>query len=583
MAGGGAGLSRPESGGAPLVTKTVKGLRRVLIDAAAFSFFVNLLMLTGPLYMMQVYDRVLASRSVETLIVVTGLTIVLFGAMATLDFARGALLARTAGDFEKGLKETVFDAAIDAGKSTGATEQPLRDLRTLRQFVASPALTAVFDAPWAPFFLAVIFAMHWVLGLVSLAGLLVLLALSLFNERASRAENESALKIAGEADRLAGAALRNAAALGAMGMRGDLKKRWVSLSDAAGEDATRASDVIGGYSAASKAFRLFMQSAILGAGAYLAIGNAISPGAMIAASIIAGRALAPIESVTAQWKNFAQAHGAWRRFNSFLAGAGPAVEKTPLPAPKGAISVERLVCQPAGARTPVVKGVSFALSPGEALGLIGPSGAGKSTLARAIVGVERRISGEVRIDGAEIAQWDADALGRHLGYLPQEVELFAGTAAQNIARFRENADPEMIVEAAKAAGAHEMILSFPDGYDTEIGDRGRHLSSGQRQRLGLARALFGNPVIIVLDEPNANLDQDGDAALAAAIQRLKERRATVVVIAHRPSAIAFVDKILVIANGEQRAFGPRDEVLGQIAPKAVTPFKRAGGEAVPHG
>lgn len=568
---------------APVVSDAVSALRRLGVDAAIFGIFVNLLMLTGPLYMMQVYDRVLASRSVETLLVVSALTIILFAAMAALDFARGAMLARSADGFEAQLKETVFNAALDATRVTASSDQPLKDLRQLRQFVASPALTAVFDAPWTPFFLAVIFSMHWGLGLVALAGLIVLLALSVLNERASRQANEAALKLASEADRLAGAALRSTASLDAMGMRAPLRRRWLAMSGEAGAEATRASDVIGGYSAASKAFRLFMQSAILGVGAYLAIGNAISPGAMIAASIIAGRALAPIETVTAHWRSFAQATGAWRRLNSFLAKVAPAEEKTPLPPPAGAIRVDRLYCQPAGALKPVVKGVAFSLAPGEALGIIGPSAAGKSTIARALVGVERCVSGEIRLDGADLAQWDPDALGRHIGYLAQEVELFAGTAAHNIARLDETAPPEKIIEAAKAAGAHEMILSFPGGYDAEIGERGKHLSSGQRQRLGLARALYGAPALVVLDEPNANLDHDGDLALNAALQGLKVRGATVVVIAHRPSAIAFVDKLLVIADGEVRTFGPRDEVLAQITPKQVTPFKRVGGEGVVSG
>lgn len=576
-------MFRRAEGVAPIVAEAARAAARVAVEAAGFSFFVNLLMLTGPLYMMQVYDRVLASRSNETLFVITLLTIVLFAAMAALDFARGALLSRTAAQLEDRLKCVAFDGAIEATRtSVSASEQPLKDLRQVRQFIASPALTAVFDAPWTPFFLAIIFAMHYLLGLVSLAGLLVLLVLAVMNERASRRANEAALRIASEADRLAIAAIRNAAALDAMGMRSILKRRWLGLSDKAGDDTTRASDVIGGYSAASKAFRMFLQSAILGTGAYLAITNAVSPGSMIAASIISGRALAPIETVTAQWKSFAQTGGAWRRLNAFFANSAVPKEKTPLPAPVGALTVDRLFSQPAGAQKPVIKGASFSLEPGEALGIIGPSAAGKSTLARAIVGVERRVSGEIRIDGAEISQWDRDAIGRYVGYLPQEVELFAGTAADNIARFQENVNPEDVIAAAKAAGAHDMILRFQNGYDTEIGERGKHLSSGQRQRLGLARALFGSPSFVVLDEPNANLDNDGDAALAAAIRSLKARGATIVIIAHRPSAIAFADKLLVIADGEIRAFGPRDEVLAQIAPKQVTPFKRAGGEGGGH-
>jgi PrtD family type I secretion system ABC transporter len=559
----------------PAIAQAIKAGRTVARDAGIFSLFVNLLMLTGPLYMMQVCDRVLTSRSYETLAVITLLTVALFAAMALLDFARGALLARSAGAFEDRLKASAFDLALDATRTTsGASDQPLKDLRQIRQFVASPALTAVFDAPWTPFYLFIVFGMHWLLGIVSVAGLLVLVALAVFNERRSRQANEAAARAALEADRLATAALKNADAVDAMGMRGALKSRWEEKSDGATLHSLYAGDVIGAFGASSKAFRLFLQSAILGTGALLAIKGELSPGAMIAASIIAGRALAPIEIVTGQWRGFANAASAYRRLKAFFVNAPAPVERTSLPAPEGALTVERLVCQPAGAKKPVLKGASFAIAKGECVGVIGPSAAGKSTLARALVGVERRAAGEVRLDGAELAQWDRDALGRHIGYLPQEVELFAGTAAQNISRFREDATSEGVVAAAMAAGAHQMILKFPEGYDTDIGEGGRHLSAGQRQRLGLARALFGSPALVVLDEPNSNLDADGDAALANALSELKARGATVVIVAHRPSGVAFVDKLLLLVDGEVRAFGPRDEVLAQFAPKQIAQFKR---------
>jgi len=565
------------------IKAALQAAKRYARDAAGFSFFVNLLMLTGPLYMLQIYDRVLSSRSYETLAVITLLTVVLFAAMAALDFVRGALLSRAASAFEEKLRHLTFDFSMTASRrSPSQADQPLKDLRQIRQFVAGPALTAVFDAPWTPLFLFVVFMMHWLLGVVALVGLIALLALAIVNERASRAANASAQSLMSEADRVALASIRNSSAADAMGMRAALRRRWSALSEAADDQVMQATDVIGGLTAASKALRLFLQSAILGAGALLAINDVITPGAMIAASIITGRALAPVETVTGQWRAFAMAIAAYRRLKGSVGAAHADRERTALPAPKGALAVDKLYCQPGGAKRPVLKSVSFALEAGEALGVIGPSAAGKSTLARAIVGVENWAAGDVRLDGASLVQWDADALGRHIGFLPQEVELFAGTAAQNIARFTDNPSHEGIIAAAVAAGAHETILGFSDGYDTEIGERGQHLSSGQRQRLGLARALFGDPALVVLDEPNANLDAEGEAALAEAVKALKARGATTVIIAHRPSAIAFVDKLLLLADGEMRAFGPRDEILAKIAPKQIMPFRRAeadGGAA----
>ena len=563
------------SGDRSLIDEAKLAARTVLVRAGVLSFFVNILMLTGPLYMLQIYDRVLSSRSYETLFVITLLTFGLFAAMALIDLARSALLARAGDAFEGAMKDLTFDLSMDAARfGSPAAEQPLKDLRQIRQFVASPALTAVFDAPWTPFFLAIVFMMHWLLGLVALLGLIVLLCLALINERSSRQANEAAQGGAAQADRLAQAALRNVAAADAMGLRARLKEHWRGLADHANGAALTATDRIGGLTAITKAVRLFLQSAILGTGAYLAINGAVTPGVMIAASIITGRALAPIEIVTGQWKNFALTAAAYQRFTKVMSGAAAPAEKTALPAPTGAIVVDRLVCQPGAAKKPVLKHVTFDLAPGEALGVIGPSAAGKSTLAKALVGVERALGGEIRLDGARLDQWDRDELGRHMGFLPQEVELFAGTAAQNIARFDPEATDEAIIAAAKAAGAHEMVLSFENGYDTEIGERGRHLSAGQRQRLGLARALYGDPVLVVLDEPNANLDGEGDQALAGALQGLKARGATVIIIAHRPAAIASVDKLLLLADGEVRGFGPRDEVLKQLGPQNVTPIKR---------
>ncbi|WP_395076312.1 type I secretion system permease/ATPase [Hyphococcus sp.] len=557
----------------PFLASALQAARRLLVYAAGLSFFVNLLMLTGPLYMLQIYDRVISSRSYETLAVITVLTFALFAGMAILDFARGALLSRAGEAFEDKLQDAAFDVTMDAGRSGApSADQPLKDLRQIRQFVSGNALTAVFDAPWTPFFLFIVFLMHWLLGLTAVFGLLVLVALAFINERASRKANASASAVALDADKVALASIRNAAAADAMGMRERLRQKWRTQSGEASANMLMATDAIGGLTATTKAARLFLQSAILGVGAFLAIQGEVTPGVMIAASIITGRALAPVEVVTSQWRQFAITGAAFTRLRGFMRLAKERPPRTALPAPTGALSVDKLYCKPGAAPKPVLKNVSFQLNAGEALGVIGPSAAGKSTLVRALVGVEPAIAGEIRLDDANITNWDQTALGQHIGFLPQEVELFSGTAAQNIARLAEKFDDNAVIAAAKAAGAHEMILSLPDGYDTDIGDSGRHLSAGQRQRLGLARALFGNPKLVLLDEPNANLDAEGDSALSHAVQEMKKLGVTVIVVAHRPSAIAFADKLLLLVDGEVRAMGPRDEVLQKIAPRQVTSF-----------
>ncbi len=550
--------------------------KKHLWRAAFLSFFVNLLMLTGPIYMLQIYDRVIAGRSYETLLVFSGLALVMFIAMGALDFARGALLSRSAEVFESELKKTTYDFTMDAASAGLAIgDQPMKDLRQVRSFMASPALTAVFDAPWTPFFLFVVFSMHWALGMVGLVGLIVLLIMALLNERMSRNANTKASSKSMEADKMVTSTLRNVAATDAMGMRGPLQRNWSKVSEEGSEYTLLASDTNGGMTAGTKATRMFLQSAILGTGAFLAIGGIVTPGVMIAASIIIGRALAPMEIVTGQWRNFAMSGAAYKRLKTYLGAAKLTKERTELPPPTGILDVNKAFCQPGSARKPVLKGINFHLDKGEALGIIGPSAAGKSTLARVLVGVENLNSGEVCMDGARISQWDRDLLGPYVGYLPQEVELFGGTAAQNIARFSDDATSENIIAAAEMAGAHQMILGFDEGYDTQIGEGGSHLSAGQRQRLGLARAIYGNPVLVVLDEPNSNLDADGDTALAKAVQGLKAMGTTTIIIAHRPSAIAFVDKLLLLADGEVKAFGPRDEVLQKIAPGRVASFEEA--------
>ena len=550
--------------------------RRILFRAAVLSLFANILMLTGPLYMLQVYDRVLSSRSYETLLVITILTLGLFAAMAIIELSRSAILARAGEEFESKLKDRTFDISMDvAGAGASNAELPLRDLRDIRQFVAGPALTALFDAPWSLVFLGVIFLLHWLLGIVALAGLAAILVLAIYNERLSRAAIQSAQRMALSAEKMTEAALRNANAADAMGMRDNLRRRWRNFADEANISALRATDRIGSIAAVTKATRLFLQSAVIGVGAYLAINGSVTPGVMIAASIIAGRALAPIEVVTTQWRTIAQAMSAYKRYMKVMRTAQPTSKSTPLPVFAGKVFVDHVYSRPASAKEAILKNVSFSIDAGDVIGVIGPSGAGKSALARVLVGVEKPISGEVRFDGARLDQWDRSTLGRFVGYLPQEIDLFAGTVAQNIARFEAEPASEDVIAAAQAAGVHELILRLEGGYETEIGDGGSRLSAGQRQRVGLARALYNDPTFIVLDEPNANLDGEGETALATALLRLKARHATVVLIAHRQSAVAQVDKILLLAGGEVRAFGPREEILRQLEAQNVTPISRS--------
>lgn len=546
----------------------VAAARPLLLRAAIFSAVVNILMLTGPIYMLQIYDRVLASRSVPTLVVLTLLIIGLYSAMGFLDFIRTALVSRAAARFDASVSDAAFNAAVDAARqSSGLSgDAALKDLRTIRQAVGSSAVAAFFDAPFAPFYLALVFMLHWTLGVTAVIGAGALIVLAILNERSSRVALRSALESGTAGDAAISAILRNAATTDAMGMRQTLRARWSAHASQAQGSSAEAGDRINLYGASTKAGRMFLQSMILGVGAVLVIAQQTSPGVMIAASIIAGRALAPVEMAIGQWRVIGAAIAAWRRLTKFLAAAPRQTSKITPPKPLGNLKLDRVYVQPAAAKKPIVKNVSLELRPGEALGIVGPSGAGKSTLARAMMGVERIVSGEVRLDGADLLTWPRDDVGPHIGYLPQETELFSGTVAQNIARFDANANNDEIVAAARSAGAMDMILSLADGFETDVGARGERLSVGQRQRIGLARALFRDPPLIVLDEPNSNLDAEGDVALSAAILQAKKRGAAVVIVAHRPSAIAHVDRLLMLADGEPRALGPRDEVLAKIAP-----------------
>ncbi len=548
------------------VSEAIAASRGALLMTGFFSFFINLLMLVSPLYMLQIYDRVLTSRSESTLVALTVLAGGMLLVMGMLDLIRSRVLVRVGAGIDARLNPRVFSAVFEQSLRgyRGERSKPLRDLDGVRQFLTGPGPFAFFDAPWMPVYLGVIFLLHPLLGFVALAGAVVLFTIALLNEMLTRKPMQQANAEAMAAYGFAEASLRNAEVLEAMGMLGNVRQRWLAKHSDGMAFQGLASDRAGALTAWSKAIRMFLQVAVLGAGAALAIQQIITPGAMIAASIIMGRALAPVEQAIGQWRSFLAARASYRRLKVLLQETPEGVPQHELPKPKGRLSIEKVVAIPPGASKPVLKGLSFSLEPGEALGVIGPTASGKSTLARLLVGVWSPRSGAVRLDGAEIQNWNRADLGPYIGYLPQDIELFSGTVADNIARLSDSPDPEQVVLAARRAGVHEMILQLEQGYNTEIGDNGSILSGGQRQRVGLARALYGDPALVVLDEPNANLDAAGDQALTEAILDLKKRQATVVVMAHRPSAIVAVDKLLLIRDGVAEAFGPKEEVLAKM-------------------
>lgn len=536
--------------------------RSALIGTGAISCVTNLLMLTGPLFMLQIYDRVLTSGSVPTLVALLVLVSGLFAFMGALELLRSRILVRVGLRLDRILNERVFEAVVRVAPAAGgSTTQTLRDLDQLRQFVSGPGPFAIFDMPWAPLYFAVIFLFHWWLGLVAVGGALVLLTLSLINEFATRKPLAEAAAHSARSFTLAEAGRRNAEVLHAMGMYRNYLQRWLGAHDTALGEQTRSSDRAGTITAATKATRLFLQSLMLATGAYLALQQIVTPGVMIAASIILARALAPIEQAIGHWRGFTSARQGMSRVKAALAALPEDTSRMRLPEPQGRLTVEKAYAAPPGVADPILKDISFRLSPGDALGVIGPSASGKSTLARALVGVWPLIHGAVRLDDAALDQWDPEQLGRNIGYLPQDVELFDGTVEENIARFEAERDPEAVVAAAQKADVHRLILALPDGYGTRIGEGGAVLSAGQRQRVALARALYREPVLIVLDEPNSNLDADGDAALTRAIETLRADGRVVVVMAHRPSAITAVNLLLVLKEGRQVEFGPKAEVL----------------------
>ncbi|MGU9982140.1 type I secretion system permease/ATPase [Phreatobacter sp. HK31-P] len=571
-------MARRQSLAAPAdpLAAALASCRGALMATGLFSGVLNVLMLAGAIYMLQVYDRVLTSRSLQTLVGLTALLGLVFLVQGVLDIIRQRLLTRIGASIDRQLAPQAFrliaSIPVRAGTQLDA-QQPARDLDSVRGFMSSLGPTAFFDLPWLPVFLILCFLMHVWIGTAVLLACVALFVVTLLTERATKAPMLGVTRAAAGRALIAETSRRNAEAIAAMGMQEALAARYGQVNGLFLSANEAATDVIGTYATVSRIFRMAMQSAILGLGAWLVLIEQATPGVMIASSILMGRALAPIEAVVSHWKSFVAARQGWHRLREALRLLPAPAERMALPPPKRMLTLEQVVVAAPGSTTPIIQGVSFSLLAGQALGVIGPSASGKSTLARVLSGAWRPLRGSVRLDGAELEQWSDAARGAFIGYLPQDIGLFDGTVAENIARFRPGAASDDIVAAARAAGADEMIRKLPSGYETRIGEGGMTLSGGQRQRVALARALFGNPFLVILDEPNANLDAEGEAAVTQAIRHVRERQGIAIVIAHRPSAIAAVDVVGVMKDGRMQAFGPRDEVLKRVLapPRGQTP------------
>lgn len=549
----------------------LKNCRQGFIAAGVFSFFINILMLVPAIYMLQVYDRALGSRSEETLLMLTVILVGLFITLALLQMVRSAILVRVGNRIDQSMNQKIFSAmfrqAIEVPGRQGA--QPLTDLATLRQYLTGQGPIAFFDGPWLPIFIGVMFLFHVWYGVFTIIAALILIALAVANEKLTAAMLSDANNKNIQSNQYASSCLRNAEVVHAMGMENNLRGKWLERHLGFLTNQADASDRAGILTNASKTLRMLFQSLMLGLGGYLAIQQEITSGMVIAGSILMGRALAPLDLMIGSWKGFSGARSAYGRLRDLFENYYADNRSMPLPPPEGSLSLESLVVVPPGAQQPALRGVGFELSKGDMLAIVGPSAAGKSSLARALLGVWPVANGKVRLDGADIHQWNKDELGPYVGYLPQDIELFEGTISDNVARFGDS-NPEKIVAAAKLAGVHELILRLPNGYDTPISVAGGVLSGGQRQRIGLARAVYGDPRLVVLDEPNSNLDDQGEQALLNALEQLREKGVTVILITHRKPILRLVDKMLVLSDGQAVGFGQRDEVMkalqdGQIA------------------
>ncbi|WP_226551106.1 type I secretion system permease/ATPase [Celeribacter naphthalenivorans] len=549
--------------------------------SGVFSICINMLMLTGPLFMLQVYDRVLGSGSEATLLALFSIVAFLYLMMGLLDGTRAHILSRVAARFQSRLETRVFHATMAQAAHNPRESRKIRgmdNLTAIRRFFGSPALAALFDLPFTPLFLFGISLFHPYLGLLAVGGGAVLVGVALWHRSAAKSMQDAVIRAESEAAQTASRMTTAAEALAALGMKEAAYRRWLKARETALATSVASEDTTHGFTAASRALRLFLQSAMLALGAWLVLERQISPGAMIASSILLGRALQPVDLLIGQWNLLQHAQRGWGDLAELL-GKNPAdVIRTELPRPTAALTVQQVSVVPPGQQQASLRMISFDLAPGEALGVIGPSGAGKSTLARALTGVWAPSSGAIRLDGAKLEHYASEALGSYIGYLPQQVQLFDGTIAENIAKLALSPDAEAVITAAKKADAHDLILSLPDGYDTPVASAGGLLSGGQLQRIGLARAFYGNPVIVILDEPNSNLDNAGSLALNAAIRRHKAEGGAVLIMAHRPSAIQECEKLLVLDGGLRRAFGPRDQVLGEMVKNSKDILRKDAGQ-----
>jgi ATP-binding cassette subfamily C protein PrsD len=553
------------------LSAALRACRSAFIGIGVMSAMINVLYLTGSFFMLEVYDRVVPSRSVPTLVGLVILAAGLYIAQGMLDLIRGRILVRIGASLDEALGARIFDIVARLPLKIGQRSdggQPIRDLDSIRSFLSGLGPVAMFDLPWMPFYIAICFVFHPLIGVTALVGAIILTSVTLITEYLTRKSLKEATGYAIARSGLADTSRRNAEALVAMGMLGRVAQRWEDANKKYLASQRRVSDVAGGLGAMSKVFRMMLQSAVLAVGAYLVIHQLATAGIIIAGSILAARALAPVDLAIANWKGFVTARQGWNRLNQMLNLMPAEPPRMALQSPSRNLIVENAAVAAPGTQKIVAQDIRFTLDRGSGLGIIGPSGSGKSSVARMLVGVWSPIRGKVRLDGAALDQWTSEALGRHIGYLPQDVELMAGTVAQNIARFEPEPDANAVIAAAKAAGVHELVTGLSEGYDTQIGEQGTALSAGQAQRVALARALYRNPFLVVLDEPNSNLDAEGDEALTKAVLSVRARGGIIVVIAHRPSAIAGVDLLMVMKDGRQQAMGPKDAILAKLVKPA---------------
>ena len=554
------------------LSRALHACRSAFIAIGVMSAMVNVLYLTGSFFMLEVYDRVVPSRSVPTLIGLVILAAFLYTAQGVLDLIRGRILVRIGSSLDDALGARVFDTVARLPLKVGQRNDgmlPMRDLDSIRGFLGSLGPVAMFDLPWMPFYIAICFAFHPLIGVTALGGAIFLTVVTLITEYMTRRSIKETTGLALTRNALADTSRRNAEALIAMGMLGRVSRRWHEANQKYLESQRRVSDVAGGLGSMSKVFRMMLQSAVLAVGGYLVINQEATAGIIIAGSILAARALAPVDMAIANWKGFMGARQGWKRLTELLAAMPAETPRMALQVPSRNVTVENAAVAAPGTQKIVAQEIQFTLERGSGLGIIGPSGSGKSSVARMLVGVWTPVRGKVRLDGAALDQWSSEALGQHIGYLPQDVELMAGTVAQNIARYEPEPDSDAVIAAAKAAGVHDLITSLSEGYETQIGEQGTALSAGQAQRIALARALYRDPFLVVLDEPNSNLDSEGDEALTQAVLSVRARGGIIIVIAHRPSAIAGVDLLLVMREGRQQAVGPKDQILAKLVKPAA--------------